>query len=500
MANSAQFYEQMAARTAEQITGSYQEWTAFLATAARLYKYPYHEQLMIYAQRPEATACAEYDFWNKRMRRYVRRGSRGIALVDSSGEKPSLRYVFDVADTGGGDNARRPYLWQLQDEHMDTVLLALEARYEVSGADGLEYQLELVADRLVKDYWADHQRDILGIIEDSFLEEYDDYNVGASFRNAASTSITYTLMSRCGIDPEQYFGHEDFLSVFDWNTPAAVSALGTAVSEVSEQVLRHIEVTIKRYEREKITERSQNHGEQADLHTERGLSDPGSEADRGAGGGTPGQVREDAQAVSEGAPAHPVSEAGAGGEAVPAPAGDRRDGPPEAVRDAAADGEGGGRDGGVESSRPDEVGGADEHPESAGGGDHPERAGVQLTGQEQQLTLFPSEREQQAMIEAESVETPSAFSISDAEWDAELRRGSGNLDGKLRIYALFLGMPDTRATIAFLKQEYGSFYSHSQTYRDGSHGTVIYTQRALSSGATSPAGPYTSHGAGRRHD
>ena len=489
MANSAQFYEQMAARTAEQITGSYQEWTAFLAPAARLYKYPYHEQLMIYAQRPEATACAEYDFWNKRMRRYVRRGSKGIALVDSSGEKPSLRYVFDVADTGGGDNARRPYLWQLQDEHMDTVLRALEARYEVSGANGLEYQLELVADRLAKDYWEDHQRDILGIIEDSFLEEYDDYNVGASFRSAASTSITYALMARCGLDPEQYFGHEDFLSVFDWNTPAAVSALGTAVSEASEQVLRHIEVTIKRYEREKITERSQNHGEQADLHTERGLSDPGPEAERGTGGGAPGQVREDAQAVSEGAPAHPVSEAGAGGEAVPAPAGDRRDGPPASVRDDAPDGEGGGRDGGIESSRPNEVGGPDEHPESAGGGDHPERAGVQLTGQEQQLTLFPSEQEQrQSIAEAESVETPSAFSISDAEWDAELRRGSGNLDGKLRIYALFLRMPDTRATIAFLKQEYGSFYSHSQTYRDGSHGTVIYTAKGIEFRRYQPSG------------
>ena len=489
MANSAQFYEQMAARTAEQITGSYQEWTAFLATAARLYKYPYHEQLMIYAQRPEATACAEYDFWNKRMRRYVRRGSKGIALVDSSGEKSSLRYVFDVADTGGGDNARRPYLWQLQDEHMDTVLRALEARYEVSGANGLEYQLELVADRLAKDYWEDHQRDILGIIEDSFLEEYDDYNVGASFRSAASTSITYALMARCGLDPEQYFGHEDFLSVFDWNTPAAVSALGTAVSEASEQVLRHIEVTIKRYEREKITERSQNHGEQADLHTERGLSDPGPEAERGTGGGAPGQVREDAQAVSEGAPAHPVSEAGAGGEAVPAPAGDRRDGPPASVRDDAPDGEGGGRDGGIESSRPNEVGGPDEHPESAGGGDHPERAGVQLTGQEQQLTLFPSEQEQrQSIAEAESVETPSAFSISDAEWDAELRRGSGNLDGKLRIYALFLRMPDTRATIAFLKQEYGSFYSHSQTYRDGSHGTVIYTAKGIEFRRYQPSG------------
>ena len=489
MANSAQFYEQMAARTAEQITGSYQEWTAFLATAARLYKYPYHEQLIIYAQRPEATACAEYDFWNKRMRRYVRRGSKGIALVDSSGEKSSLRYVFDVADTGGGDNARRPYLWQLQDEHMDTVLRALEARYEVSGANGLEYQLELVADRLAKDYWEDHQRDILGIIEDSFLEEYDDYNVGASFRSAASTSITYALMARCGLDPEQYFGHEDFLSVFDWNTPAAVSALGTAVSEASEQVLRHIEVTIKRYEREKITERSQNHGEQADLHTERGLSDPGPEAERGTGGGAPGQVREDAQAVSEGAPAHPVSEAGAGGEAVPAPAGDRRDGPPASVRDDAPDGEGGGRDGGIESSRPNEVGGPDEHPESAGGGDHPERAGVQLTGQEQQLTLFPSEQEQrQSIAEAESVETPSAFSISDAEWDAELRRGSGNLDGKLRIYALFLRMPDTRATIAFLKQEYGSFYSHSQTYRDGSHGTVIYTAKGIEFRRYQPSG------------
>ena len=295
MPSKTEFYRQMADHVATQLTGSWQEWAGFLTTAARLYKYPFHEQLLIYAQRPEATACAEYDFWNKRMRRYVRRGSRGIALVDSSGEKPSLRYVFDVADTGGGDNARRPYLWQLQDEHMDTVLRALEARYEVSGANGLEYQLELVADRLAKDYWEDHQRDILGIIEDSFLEEYDDYNVGASFRSAASTSITYTLMARCGLDPEQYFGHEDFLSVFDWNTPAAVSALGTAVSEVSEQVLRHIEVTIKRYEREKITERSQNHGERADLHTERGLSDPGPEADGGAGGGTAGQVREDAQ-------------------------------------------------------------------------------------------------------------------------------------------------------------------------------------------------------------
>lgn len=149
MANRAQFYEQMAARTAEQITGSYQEWTAFLATAARLYKYPYHEQLMIYAQRPEATACAEYDFWNKRMRRYVRRGSRGIALVDSSGEKPSLRYVFDVADTGGGDNARRPYdKWlgtQAKPSHRELLRQAIDKAME-HRPENLDALLDLLRD------------------------------------------------------------------------------------------------------------------------------------------------------------------------------------------------------------------------------------------------------------------------------------------------------------------------------------------------------------------
>ena len=429
MANNIQFYAQMADQTAEAITGSYQAWTAFLTTAARLYKYPYHEQLMIYAQRPEATACAEYDFWNKRMRRYVRRGSKGIALVDPSGERPSLRYVFDVADTGGGDNARRPYLWQLREEHMDTVLRALEARYGVSGRDGLEEQLELVANRLAKEYWEEHQRDILGIVDGSFLEEYDDYNVGASFRSAASVSAAYALLSRCGLEPERYFEHEDFLSVFDWNTPAAVSVLGTAVSEASEQVLRHIEVTIKRYEREKIKEGSQDHEDgRTDLHTERGLSDPGSEAARGAGGGPLGQIREDAEDLPERAPAHPVPAAGAGGAAVPPPAGDRRDRPAEAGRDDAPAGERGGGDGGVEGRRPDALGGPDEQLQGTGGGDHFERAGVQLAEQLGQFSLFPSEREQRQRIEAEgpSAEAPDPFAVFQEKINTELRLGSGN--------------------------------------------------------------------------
>lgn len=278
MPSKVQLYAQMADRTAEQITGSYQKWTAFLTTAARLYKYPYNEQLMIFAQRPEATACAEYDLWNKQMRRYVRRGSKGIALVDTSSDQPKLRYVFDVSDTSGGENSRRPYLWEYRQEHREVVSAALEQRFDVSGENGLADQLERVAAQLVDEYWHDNRRDIVGIVEGSFLEDYDEFNIGAAFRNAAVVSTTYTLLSRCGMQPRDYFEHEDFLNVFDFNTPQTVAALGTAISQSSELVLRQIEVTIKNYEREKIAERSESH-ERTDLHPQRGLSDSRSEPD-----------------------------------------------------------------------------------------------------------------------------------------------------------------------------------------------------------------------------
>ena len=245
MPSKLQFYAQMADQTAQQLTGSLQAWTGFLTTAARLYKYPYHEQLMIYAQCPEATACADYDLWNKTMRRYVRRGSQGIALIDTSGDNPRLKYVFDVSDTGGGEQSRRPYLWAYRDEHYDAVTAALERRFDVASQGDLADQLETIAAQLVNEYWQDNQYDILGIVDGSFLSEYDDFNVGAAFRNAAVVSTTYALLSRCGLEPEEYFTHEDFLNVFDFDTPATVAALGTAVSVASEQVLRQIEVTIK---------------------------------------------------------------------------------------------------------------------------------------------------------------------------------------------------------------------------------------------------------------
>ena len=406
MPTKAEQYAQMADQVARQLTGSWQEWAGFLTNAARLYKYPFHEQLMIYAQRPDATACAEYDLWNNRMGRYVRRGSKGIALVDDSGDRPRLRYVFDISDTGTREHSRTPWLWTLNEEHTAPVMAMLERNYDVSGSD-LPQQLADVAAGLAEEYWTDHRQDILYIVDGSFLEEYDEYNIEVQFKSAATVSITYALMSRCGLEPEQYFSHEDFMPIFDFNTPAVIGALGTAVSQANQQVLRQIGVTIQNYERAKSAERSATHGEQPDLHSERGLPDSRPAPERAADE-APEQVRQDAQSVPEAATAHPVQPAADDREAVPAPAGDRRDGEPAAGADDAPDGRGGGRNGGAESRRPDGLGGSDEHLQSPGRGDSAGGTYQQLT-----LNLFLSEAEQiQQIDEAESVKTPSAFSFA----------------------------------------------------------------------------------------
>ena len=421
MPTKAEQYAQMADQVARQLTGSWQEWAGFLTTAARLYKYPFHEQLMIYAQRPDATACAEYDLWNNRMGRYVRRGSKGIALVDDSGDRPRLRYVFDISDTGTREHSRTPWLWTMNEEHTAPVMAMLERNYDVSGGD-LAQQLADVAAKLAEEYWADHRRDILPIVDGSFLEEYDEYNIEVQFKSTAAVSITYALMSRCGLEPEQYFSHEDFMAIFDFNTPATVGALGTAVSQINQQVLRQIGVTIQNYERAKGAERSATHGKQPDLHEERRLPDPRPEAVRTAGE-APGQVRQDAQSVPEGTPAHPLQPAADEREAVPAPSGDRRDREQPSGADDAPAGGGSGRDGGAESRRPDAVGGPDEHLQSPGRGNSDGGTYQQLT-----LNLFLSEAEQiQQIDEAESVKTPSAFSFAQADIDHVLRLG-GNTD------------------------------------------------------------------------
>ena len=456
MPNKLQAYAEQAERTARQITGSHLAWTAFLTTAARLYKYPYNEQLMIYMQRPEATACAEYDFWNEKMGRYVRRGSTGIALIDATGYKPRLKYVFDVSDTGGKENARRVNLWELKDAHTDSVSAMLERNYGVSGKNGLAEQFESVASQLAAEYWRDHSRDILGIVADSYLEEYDDYNIEVAFKNAAAVSITYSLMSRCGMQPEDHFEHEDFFSIFDFNTPRTVAALGTAVSEINEQVLRQIEVTIRNYEREHSAERTAEHGEQPDLHDERRLPDSRPE-DRSAGA-APRQVRADAPEVPEGASAHPLEPDDSGGNPVPAPAGDRA-GSAEPLRaDDAGAGGGGRSDGSAESQRSHEMGGPDEHLQGAGGGSDSRGADLRITEHPTrggQLSFFPTEAEQiTAIEEAESAQMPFAFSVSQAQLDHVLRLGGNEDDTRMVIAAAFQKQKPTEDIAALLQNTF----------------------------------------------
>ena len=464
MPSKYQEYRQMADTAERQLTSSYKSWTQFLRTAARLYKYPYNEQVMIHAQRPDATACAEYDFWNKKMGRFVRRGSTGIALIDTSGQKPQLRYVFDVADTGEREHSRPVHLWQFRAEHEDAIAATLERSYDVSGSNGIVEQMESAAAQLVKEYWVDNKRDILYNIDDSYLDGYDEFNTEVQFRNAAKASITYMLMSRCGLEPEAYMEPEDFMPVFDFNTPAAVAALGTAVSEISQQVLRQIEVAIRNYERE----RSQKN-DRIDLHEERRLPDSRPEAERGTGEQAPGQVRDAAKDLPSGASPHPLEPDDPVRDAVSAPAGDRRDGAPEAGTDDAGADAVGGRDGSAESQRPIDVGGADEQLQGTGGRDHSERAGVQLTNDAPeaepaqptaayQMSLFPTEAEQIAYIDtAESAnDAPSAISafISQDDIDHILRTGGNADEARMKIAAEFSKQKPIADRAAFLKNLY----------------------------------------------
>ena len=480
MMSNLEFYSAMASYTATHLTDSWQRWTAFLTTASRLYKYPFHEQLMIFAQRPDATACAEYDLWNDTMRRYVRRGSKGIALVDNSREKPRLRYVFDISDTGLRKNSRHPFLWELRPEHEAAVVQALTERFGVPPENNLAEQLESIAAQLVSEYWVEHKQDILDIVDGSFLKDYDEFNIGVQFRNAATVSITYSLLSRCGLEPEGYFDYEDFLSIFDFNTPEAVAALGTAVSQSNQQVLRQIGITIQNYERAKFAERSVTHGEQPDLHEERRLPDPRPEA---GGNEAPGPVREDAPGLSEGASAGPVQRHDGERETVPAPERDRADHEPAAGADDARADAGGGRDGGTESPRSDDLGGADEQLQSPGGGNPSDGTYIQLT-------LFPSEQEQIRRID----EGPGVFAsgpsavpepepappapaaprraLTQADIDAAIQEWNGNIESKHAVVRYMKDHAREKDTAAWLRQEYGDALPAFPVTADGAAGDV----------------------------
>ena len=467
MPTKAELYSQLASDTARRLTGNWERWADFLSLAGRLYKYPYSDQLLIYAQRPDATACAEYDVWNNRMNRFVRRGAKGIALLDDSGGTPHLRYVFDVSDTGTRRNSLDPDLWQMDFTFREPVAEMLAKTYGVSDPNFAQ-QLADLSGKLVEDYWDNNAQDIRDIVDGSLLEGYDDLNLEMEFKSAGAISITWLLLSRCGIDPEGWFDREDFQAVYSFSTPAAANVLGTAVTESCSQVLRQIERTIKTTTRRRNAERSQEY-EQLNLFSERGLSDsePGS---RPGPGQAPGQVRTDAESVSEGTPAPDLQSDAAVREPVPAPAGGGRDSPPAAEADDSPAGEGSGSNRRAESPRSDEMGGPDEHLQGAGRG-NPDG------GSHQQLSFFPTEAEQIEQIDRRAeTEKVSAFSGEDIA--LAMASGSGFTNGKERIVAFFQEDHTPKERAEFLKKEYG-IGGRSWTFLDGSHGFLDYDSRGI---------------------
>lgn len=461
MPTKAQAFAQLAEDTATHLTSSLANWTGFLATVGRLYKYPYHEQLMIYAQRPDATACADYELWNDKMNRFVRRGSTGIALLDPTGDTPKLKYVFDVSDTGGRENSRRPFLWEMREYHEQPILEMLEDKFGVY-SDNLTDGFYNIADDLAKEYYDNHKEEIPYFAENSFLEDYDEDNLRISFENAATVSIAYTLMQRCGLDTESYFEHEDFLPIFDFNTSAAVSLLGTAVSEQSEQVFRQISLTISKTERE----RSNEH-EQFNLQQERGLSDTQHHTDRTADT-APRQVRQNEENLSGGTPQSPVQPPVTERETASSPVGNRPNSQPPTGADNGRLAES--ADTSRQADTADGMGRSHEPTQSPSGG-------IDTGGAYLQLTLFPSEQEQIQSIadrqERVKTQSPSAFSISHSEIEYELQRGTGTQDGKFRVYDFYKKNPTEKAAVDFIKNEFG-WYGHSHTFEDGSRGYIEY--------------------------
>ena len=474
MPSKTEEYLALAQRTANGLTRYWESWTDYLTTASRLYKYPFADQLMIYAQRPDATACADYDVWNSRMNRYVRRGSKGIALLDESSGFPRLHYVFDVSDTGVRRNSRDPEVWQYNDDLKQSVSEMLAAIYGISG-ERVSQQLADVAGKLVADYWDNNGGDIRAIVDGSLLMDYDDAGVEMQFKSAAAISVTYTLLERCGFEPTGWFDKDDFQAVYNFSTPDSVYALGAAVSDMSREVLRNIERTVKTTIRRRNAERSQYEYEQQerDLLDRRGL--PAPEPDSEPAPEAAGQVRQAAPDVPERPSPSAVPHDASEREPVPAPDGDGADGrePDAADHGAVAEAEPGPGQG----AESDGVGAAHEQPESAGRGTGADGTDLQLSFLEANI---PTEAQQIEKIDrAESEKTPSAFSLSQAEIENELRKhGSGFEGGKQRIMTLYQTQPDRNLRAKALAKEYG-IGGHSHDFLDGSRGFVNHDWKGL---------------------
>ena len=472
MPSKTEEYLALAQRTANGLTRYWESWTDYLTTASRLYKYSFPDQLMIYAQRPDATACADYDIWNNRMNRYVRRGSKGIALLDESSGYPRLHYVFDVSDTGVRRNSRDPERWEMNDDLFKPVSEMLTAEYGISH-ERLSQQLVNIAEKLVNDYWDNNSGDILNIVDGSFFDDYDSSGKELQFKAAATMSVTYTLLERCGFEPEGYFDKDDFQAIHTFSTPDAVYALGAATSDISREVLRKIERTVKTTTRRRNVERMEEYEQQSELHEDRGL--PAPEPDPQPAEDPAGQVRQDAPELPEAVSPGTVQFDAPERDAVPASDGTGADGREPDAADHGAASEAGPSPG--QSAESTDVGAAHEQPENAGRGTGDDGADLQLSFLDANI---PTEAQQIEKIDrAESEKTPSAFILSQAEIENELRKhGSGFTGGKQRIMALYQTQPDRKLRAKALAKEYG-IGGHSHDFLDGSRGFVNHDWKGL---------------------
>ena len=473
MPSKTEEYLALAQRTANGLTRYWESWTAYLTTASRLYKYRFADQLMIYAQRPDATACADYDIWNNRMNRYVRRGSKGIALLDESSGYPRLYYVFDVSDTGVRRNSRDPDLWQYNDDLKQPVSDALTAAYGISH-ERFSQQLADIAGKLVADYWDNNSEDIRAIVDGSFLMDYDSTGLEMQFKSAAAISVTYTLLERCGFEPDGFFDKDSFQAIYDFSTPDTVYALGAAVSDISREVLRTVERAVKTTIRRRNNERSQHEYEQqSELHADRGLSSP--EPDPASAEDPAGQVRQDAPELPEAAAPGAVPHDAPEREPVPDP---EQTGADRSGNEGPDDGRTAGEEpGSGQGEEPDGVGAAHEQSAGAGRGSDSDGTDLQLSFLD---AVIPTETQQIEHIDrAESEKSPSAFALSQAEIENELREhGSGVQDGKWRIIELYQTQPDRKLRAKALAKEYG-IGGHSQDFLDGSSGFVNHDGKGL---------------------
>ena len=473
MPSKTEEYLALAQQTAKELTRYWENWTDYLTTASRLYKYSFADQLMIYAQRPDATACADYDIWNNRMNRYVRRGSKGIALLDESSGFPRLHYVFDVSDTGVRRNSRDPEVWQLGSDLVQPVSEMIAREYGVYH-ERLSQQISDLTGKLVDSYWDNNSGDILDIVDGSFLIDYDEAGQEFQFKSAAAISILYTVLERCGLEPDGHFDRDDFQAIFSFSTPAAVYALGTAVSECSRDVLRNIERTVKTTIRRRNAERSQHEYEQQerDLLDHRGLPTP--EPDPAPAGKSTGQIRQTAPDLPDAASPGAVQFDAPVGDSVSAPVGsgaDRRE-PDAADHAGTAEAEPGSEQGAAS----DGVGAAHEQSESTGRGTGAERTDLQLSFFDAHI---PTEAKQiESIDQAESEKSPSAFVLSQAEIENALRRGSNVEGSKLRIWKIYQLQPDRKLRAKALAKEYG-IGGHSHDYLDGSRGFVNHDWKGL---------------------